>query len=82
MSYAYLFKYIIIGDTEPSDAFIARVHNHPAVNIPRLSAGIHLPVPVPVENDKRKKGGTKDSHLVQWFTNFSEADTKYLSVRN
>ncbi|XP_074278166.1 transcription initiation factor TFIID subunit 14b-like [Silene latifolia] len=60
--------------SEPSDAFIARVHNHPAVNIPRLSTGIHLPVPVPVENDKRKKGDTKDSHLVQWFTNFSEAD--------
>ncbi|GMH13475.1 hypothetical protein Nepgr_015316 [Nepenthes gracilis] len=60
---------------EPSDALVARIQNHPAVNIPRLPAGLNLPPPVPVEEvEKRKKGDTKDSPLIQWFTNFSEAD--------
>ncbi|KAK9748212.1 hypothetical protein RND81_02G043600 [Saponaria officinalis] len=61
--------------SEPSDAFVARVQNHPAVNVPRLSSGAHLSSSVSVENvEKRKKGDTKDSPLVHWFTNFSEAD--------
>lgn len=60
---------------EPSDAFVARVQNHPVVNIPRLPAGLNLPSPVQVEDvEKRKRGDTKDSPLTQWFTNFSEAD--------
>lgn len=60
---------------EPSDAFVARVQNHPVVNVPRLPAGLNLPSPVQVEDvEKRKRGDTKDSPLTQWFTNFSEAD--------
>lgn len=57
---------------EPSEAFFARVQNHPAVNVPRLP---HLPPPVPIEDvDRKKRGDTKDHPLSQWFTNFSEAD--------
>lgn len=30
---------------------------------------------VPIEDvDRKKRGGTKDHPLSQWFTNFSEAD--------
>ncbi|CAN4122485.1 unnamed protein product [Withania somnifera] len=55
----------------PSEAFFARIQNHPAVNVPRLP---HLP-PVPIEDvDRKKRGDTKDHPLSQWFTNFSEAD--------
>jgi len=28
---------------DPSEAFLARVQNHPAVNLPRLPAGLTLP---------------------------------------
>ncbi|KAL9296344.1 hypothetical protein ACSQ67_022240 [Phaseolus vulgaris] len=65
---------------DPSEAFLARVQSHSAVNLPRLPAGITLPPPklvnaVPVEDaSKRRKGDTKDHSLSQWFTNFSEAD--------
>ncbi|KAL8143751.1 hypothetical protein V2J09_016783 [Rumex salicifolius] len=60
---------------DPSDAFLARVLNHPAINVPRLPLGYTLPLSVPVEDvDKRKRGDTKDNPHVQWFTNFSEAD--------
>ncbi|XP_062176851.1 transcription initiation factor TFIID subunit 14b-like [Alnus glutinosa] len=60
---------------EPSEGFLARVQNHPAVNLPRLPAGFTLPPPVPVEDASRKKrGDTKDNPLSQWFMNFSEAD--------
>lgn len=60
---------------EPSDAFVARVQNHPVVHIPRLPAAVTLPPPVQVEEvEKRKRGDTKDSPLVQWFATFSEAD--------
>ncbi|KAL5539668.1 hypothetical protein UlMin_043669 [Ulmus minor] len=60
---------------EASEAFLARVQNHPAVNFPRLPAGFTLPLPVPIEDDSRKtKGETKDHPLSQWFTNYSEAD--------
>ncbi|XP_065865212.1 transcription initiation factor TFIID subunit 14b-like isoform X2 [Euphorbia lathyris] len=59
---------------EPSDGFLARVQNHPSVNLPRLPAGFVLP-PVPVDDtSKRTRGDTKDHPLNQWFTNFSEAD--------
>jgi hypothetical protein len=30
---------------EPSEGFLARVQNHPAVNLPRLPAGFTLPPP-------------------------------------
>ncbi|KAL5181293.1 Transcription initiation factor TFIID subunit 14b [Glycine soja] len=60
---------------EPSEGFLARVQNHPAVNVPRLPAGLNLPSPVPIDtvNDK-ERGDTKDHPLTQWFMNFSEAD--------
>ncbi|KAK9286406.1 hypothetical protein L1049_014802 [Liquidambar formosana] len=61
--------------SEPSEGFLARVQNHPAVTVPRLPAGFTLPPPVPVEDVSRKKrGDTKDHSLSQWFLNFSEAD--------
>ncbi|PRQ24096.1 putative transcription factor YEATS family [Rosa chinensis] len=60
---------------EPSESFLARVQNHPAIASPRLPAGLTLPPPVPVEDpSKRKRGATKDHPLTQWFMNFSEAD--------
>nr|KYP33468.1 hypothetical protein KK1_045673 [Cajanus cajan] len=60
---------------DPSEAFLARMQGHPAVNLPRLPAGLTLPPPIPVEDaSKRRKGDTKDHSLSQWFTNFSEAD--------
>ncbi|PIN06134.1 Transcription initiation factor IIF, auxiliary subunit [Handroanthus impetiginosus] len=60
--------------SEPSEAFFARVQNHPAVIVPRLPAGFTLP-PVPVEDiENRKRGDTKDHPLNQCFTSFSEAD--------
>ncbi|XP_024167572.2 transcription initiation factor TFIID subunit 14b isoform X2 [Rosa chinensis] len=53
---------------EPSESFLARVQNHPAIASPRLPS-------VPVEDpSKRKRGDTKDHPLAQWFMNFSEAD--------
>ncbi|OIV94840.1 hypothetical protein TanjilG_22037 [Lupinus angustifolius] len=60
---------------EPSDGFLARVLNHPAVIVPRLPAGLNLPSPMPIDtmNDK-ERGDTKDNPLNQWFLNFSEAD--------
>ena len=30
---------------EPSEGFLARVQNHPAVVVPRLPAGLNLPSP-------------------------------------
>ncbi|XP_070026861.1 transcription initiation factor TFIID subunit 14b-like isoform X4 [Nicotiana sylvestris] len=60
---------------EPSEAFFARVQNHPAVSVPRLPPGLNLPPPVPIEDvDRRKRSDSKDHPLSQWFTNFSEAD--------
>ncbi|OMP03141.1 YEATS family protein [Corchorus olitorius] len=61
--------------TEPSESFLARVQNHPAVSFPRLPAGFTLPPPGPFEDEnKSKRGDTKDHPLSQWFLNFSEAD--------
>ncbi|XP_022763116.1 transcription initiation factor TFIID subunit 14b-like isoform X2 [Durio zibethinus] len=57
--------------TEPSESFLARVQNHPAVTFPRLPAGFTLPPP---DESKRNRGDTKDHPLSQWFLNFSEAD--------
>lgn len=60
---------------DPSEAFLARVQNHPVVNMPRLPAGLTLPPPIPIEDaSKRRRGDTKDNPLSQWFLNFSEAD--------
>nr|AFK47910.1 unknown [Lotus japonicus] len=68
-----LYDEIVFPD--PSEAFLSRVQGHPAVNLPRLPAGVTLPPPIPVEDaSKRRKGDTKDHSLTQWFTNFSEAD--------
>ncbi|XP_058730116.1 transcription initiation factor TFIID subunit 14b [Vicia villosa] len=60
---------------DPSEAFLARLQNHPVVNLPRLPPGLTLPPPIPVEDaSKRRRGDTKDNPLSQWFLNFSEAD--------
>lgn len=61
---------------DPFEGFFARVHNHPAVNIPRLPADFDLPAPtVPAADvNEKRRGDTKDHQLSQWFTNFSEAD--------
>ncbi|CAI8616860.1 unnamed protein product [Vicia faba] len=60
---------------DPSEAFLARLQNHPVVNWPRLPPGLTLPPPIPVEDaSKRRRGDTKDNPLSQWFLNFSEAD--------
>lgn len=64
---------VVIPD--PSEIFLARVQNHPAVSFPRLPAGYILPLPVPIEDEnKGKRGDTKDNPLSQWYLNFSEAD--------
>ncbi|XWS55022.1 hypothetical protein CRYUN_Cryun10bG0139100 [Craigia yunnanensis] len=61
--------------SEPSESFLARVQNHPAVTFPRLPGGFTLPPSVPIEDEsKRKRGDTRDHPLSQWFLNFSEAD--------
>ncbi|KAK2665469.1 hypothetical protein Ddye_004043 [Dipteronia dyeriana] len=66
---------IVFPFPEPSDSFLARVQNYPAVTLPRLPAGFTLPAPVPIEDSSRKKrGDTKDHPLNQLFMNFSEAD--------
>ncbi|KAG2694216.1 hypothetical protein I3843_08G126500 [Carya illinoinensis] len=60
---------------DPSENFLARVQNHPAVIVPRMPAGFNLPYPVSIESvNEREKGDTKDHPLSQWFMNFSEAD--------
>lgn len=61
--------------SEPSEAFVLRVQNHPAAIVPRLPAGLNLPPPGPPELVlEKKRGDTKDHPLGQWFMNFSEAD--------
>ncbi|KAK4835947.1 hypothetical protein QYF36_016712 [Acer negundo] len=66
---------IVFPFPEPSESFLARVQNYPAVTLPRLPAGFTLPAPVPTEDTSRKKrGDTKDHPLNQLFMNFSEAD--------
>eukprot|EP00262_Sarcandra_glabra_P001520 TRINITY_DN11645_c0_g1_i2.p1 TRINITY_DN11645_c0_g1~~TRINITY_DN11645_c0_g1_i2.p1 ORF type:complete len:268 (-),score=33.93 TRINITY_DN11645_c0_g1_i2:106-909(-) len=61
--------------SDPSEAFYARVQNHPAAIVPRLPANLSLPLPGPNENvSEKKRVDTKDHSLSQWFTNFSEAD--------
>ncbi|XP_073065643.1 transcription initiation factor TFIID subunit 14b-like isoform X2 [Primulina eburnea] len=60
--------------SEPTEAFFARVQNHPALVVPRLPVDFTLP-PVPMEeHGDGKRGDTKDHPLNQWFTTFSEAD--------
>ncbi|XP_038974380.1 transcription initiation factor TFIID subunit 14b-like isoform X3 [Phoenix dactylifera] len=61
--------------SEPTEAFFLRVQNHPAAFVPRLPAGLNLPLPGPIEHvNEKKRGDTKDHPLSQWFMNFSEAD--------
>ncbi|KAJ0468518.1 putative transcription factor YEATS family [Helianthus annuus] len=58
----------------PSEKFLARVHDHPAVIVPRLPPTLNLPhVPMDDSRDD-KRGDTKDHPHVQWFNKFSEAD--------
>ncbi|CAL0311465.1 unnamed protein product [Lupinus luteus] len=62
---------------EPSDGFLARVLNHPAVTVPRLPAGLNLPSPVPINNMNDKEGGAS-SHcyavkLVKFGGTFASA---------
>lgn len=60
---------------DPSENFLARVQNHPAVVVSKLPDGLNLPAPIPIENIQEKgKGDTKDHPLNQWFMSFSEAD--------
>lgn len=60
---------------DPSETFLARVLNHPAVYVPRLPDGFNLPAPVPSPNMNVKgKDDTKNHPLIHWFINFSEAD--------
>ncbi|KAJ8511068.1 hypothetical protein OPV22_001502 [Ensete ventricosum] len=60
---------------EPTEALFARVQNHPAAIVPRLSSGLNLPPPGPFNHvNEMKRGDTKDHPLSQWFMNFSEAD--------
>ncbi|WOL01269.1 transcription initiation factor TFIID subunit 14b-like isoform X2 [Canna indica] len=61
--------------SEPTEAFFARVQNHPAAIVPRLPAGLNLPAPCPINHsNEKRRGDTKDHPLSQWFMNFSEAD--------
>ncbi|KAJ3672672.1 hypothetical protein LUZ60_007393 [Juncus effusus] len=57
---------------EPTESFFVKVQNHPAAIVPRLPASFNLPPPGPIEHVSERK--TKDHHLSQWYTNFSEAD--------
>ncbi|KAL9245649.1 hypothetical protein vseg_019274 [Gypsophila vaccaria] len=59
---------------DPTESFLARVQNHPAVIMPRLPPGVELPPIVPLNDSNDRRGGTKDHHLCHWYTNFSEAD--------
>ncbi|XLR01261.1 hypothetical protein HN51_056076 [Arachis hypogaea] len=43
---------------EPSEGFLARVQNHPAVVVPSLPAGLTLPSPVLIETGNGKESGT------------------------
>ncbi|XP_056690545.1 transcription initiation factor TFIID subunit 14b-like isoform X1 [Spinacia oleracea] len=56
---------------DPSEQFLARVQNHPAVVVPRLPAGLELPSSASTEE---RRGSMKDHPLGHWFMNFSEAD--------
>ncbi|XP_059623517.1 transcription initiation factor TFIID subunit 14b-like isoform X2 [Cornus florida] len=60
--------------SDPSEGFLARVRNHPAVAVPRLPATLDLP-PVPIEDmNQEKRGDTKNHPLIPLFTKFSEVD--------
>ncbi|XP_021775732.1 transcription initiation factor TFIID subunit 14b-like isoform X1 [Chenopodium quinoa] len=59
---------------DPSELFLARVQNHPAVVVPRLPAGLELPPSALTEENSDRRGNTKDHPLGHWFMNFSEAD--------
>ncbi|XP_050227836.1 transcription initiation factor TFIID subunit 14b isoform X2 [Mercurialis annua] len=59
---------------DPSENFLARVQNHPAVVVPRLPAGFNLPPASVQYMNERRRGDTKDHPLCHWFLNFSEAD--------
>ncbi|KAH9607250.1 hypothetical protein KSS87_022159 [Heliosperma pusillum] len=59
---------------DPTETFLSRVQNHPAVIMPRLPLGVELPPAAPSDDPKYKRGHNKDHHLCHWYTNFSEAD--------
>ncbi|KAJ7944175.1 transcription initiation factor TFIID subunit 14b [Quillaja saponaria] len=54
--------------------FLSCARNHPAVIVPRLSASLNLPSPVPEILYEMERGDTKEHPLSHWFMNFSEAD--------
>ncbi|XP_077220794.1 transcription initiation factor TFIID subunit 14b-like [Tasmannia lanceolata] len=61
--------------SEPTEAFYARVRNHPVAIVPRLPSTLNLSPSALSENaSENKRGDTKDHSLSQWFMNFSEAD--------
>lgn len=61
--------------SEPTEAFFARIQNHPVAIVPRLPSSLNLPPPAPIEHSsERRRGDTKEHSHSQWFTNFSEAD--------
>ncbi|KAL2906758.1 Transcription initiation factor TFIID subunit 14b [Bienertia sinuspersici] len=59
---------------DPSERFLARVQNHPAVVVPRLPSSLELPPSASTEENNDRRGTTKDHPLGHWFMNFSEAD--------
>ncbi|XP_021768483.1 transcription initiation factor TFIID subunit 14b-like isoform X1 [Chenopodium quinoa] len=59
---------------DPSELFLGRVQNHPAVVVPRFPAGLELPPSALTEENSDRRGSTKDHPLGHWFMNFSEAD--------
>lgn len=65
--------------SEPSEAFIQRVRNHPAVMIIGSSAVLNCIPPSPAasvtENvNEKRKGDTKDHPLGQWFLKHNDAE--------
>ncbi|KAH7437973.1 hypothetical protein KP509_05G098900 [Ceratopteris richardii] len=59
--------------SEPSEAFVQRIRNHPSII---LSGSLNdLPPAAPVENStERKRGDTKDHPQAQWFMKHSDLD--------
>ncbi|VVA99435.1 unnamed protein product [Arabis nemorensis] len=72
---AEFYNEIVLPD--PFESFLARVHNHPAVHISKLTDGFNmLPPGVTETYYEMKKGDTKDHPLSQWFLKFSEAEER------
>ncbi|KAL9248824.1 Transcription initiation factor TFIID subunit 14b-like protein [Drosera capensis] len=59
---------------DPMENFFARVRSLPAVVVPRLPASFQLSPVLVEDGEERRRSGTKDHVLSQWFKHFSEAD--------